>query len=298
MIRKLSPIQLGGSLYIPATHKNVNAICNENKFSQLRSCIIDTEDAIGEDDLDEALENIRAMLELYEPSTLCVFIRPRNPQVLKELLKIKNIGLIDGFSLPKFSTEVMKEYSQILAMSGKEFYIMPVLESLDIFSKDRLEEIRSFLLNSHLNVLSLRLGGEDMMSYLGLKRRCEDDIYSLVGPARVISDVINTFKPFGFNISATVFNCIHQAELYAQNVHEDLRQGLLGKTIIHPNQIEPINQAYKVSSQDYEMAKKMLDPETKAIIVQDGQMGEKFAHDSWAKVILLRHKFYGLKQNN
>ena len=298
MIRKLSPIQLGGSLYIPATHKNVYAVCNENKYTRLRSCIIDTEDAIGVDELDIALENISSMLKDYEPNGLCVFIRPRNPEILKELLKIENIGLIDGFSLPKFSTEVMREYAQILAMSGKEFYIMPVLESLDIFSKEKLEEIRSFLLSSHLSVLSLRLGGEDMMNYLGLKRKCEDNIYELVGPSRVIADVLNTFKPYGFNISATVFNCIHQAKLYEKNVLEDLRQGLIGKTIIHPNQIEAINQAYKVSLADYEMAIKMLDEDTHAIIIQDGQMGEKFAHTSWAKIILERHRFYGLKEDN
>ena len=68
--------------------------------------------------------------------------------------------------------------------------------------------------------------------------------------------------------------------------------------IIHPNQIEPINEAYKVSRQEYEMAKKMLDTDTQAIIVQDGQMGEKFAHSSWAKIILTRYHFYGLKEAN
>ncbi|MDF1881178.1 HpcH/HpaI aldolase/citrate lyase family protein [Sulfurimonas sp. MAG313] len=295
MIRNLSPIQLGGSLYIPATHKNVSAVCNEHKFSQLRSCIIDTEDAIDEQDLDEAISNIGEMLENYEPKELCVFIRPRNPQVLKKLLKLPNIGLIDGFALPKFSTKLMKEYAQIFTLCDKEFYTMPVLESLEIFSKDRLEEMCSFLLSSNLHVLSLRLGGEDMMNYLGLKRKCKDNIYELVGPARVIGDVINIFKPYGFNVSATVFNCIHQPELYAQNLAEDLRQGLLGKTIIHPNQIEPINQAYKVSQEDYEMAKQMLDSNTSAIIVNNGQMGEKSAHSSWARIILERHKFYGLK---
>jgi len=298
MIRNLSPIQLGGSLYIPATHKNVYAVCNENRYSRLRSCIIDTEDAIGIDELDTGLENISLMLQDYEPNELCVFIRPRNPQVLKELLNIAHIEKIDGFSLPKFSTEVMREYAHILAMSQKEFYVMPVLESLDIFCKDRLEEIRSFLLSDKLNVLSLRLGGEDMMNHLGLKRKCEDNIYELVGPSRVIADVLNTFKPFGFNVCATVFNCIDQAKLYEKNVLEDLRQGLIGKTIIHPNQIEAINQAYKVSLADYEMAQKMLDEGTQAIILQDGQMGEKFAHTSWARIVLERHRFYGLKKDN
>ncbi len=298
MIRNLSPVQLGGSLYIPATHKNVNAICNENRYPLLKSCIIDTEDAISEDDLELGLEKISNMLENYKPNGLCLFIRPRNPQVLNQLLKIKNIDKIDGFSLPKFSTKVMQEYAQIISSCKDEFYIMPVLESRDIFSRESLEEICSFLRKNRLNVLTLRLGGEDMMQYLGLKRRCEDNIYELVGPSRVIGDVINIFKPYGFNITATVFNCINRHELFEKNVLEDLRQGLLGKTIIHPNQIEPINEAYKVSRQEYEMAKKMLDTDTQAIIVQDGQMGEKFAHSSWAKIILTRYHFYGLKEAN
>lgn len=298
MIRNLSPIQLGGSLYIPATHKDVASICNLNKYPSLRSCIIDTEDAIDENDLDLALENISKMLKDYKSTELCVFIRPRNPEVLHALLKLDNIDMIDGFSLPKFSTEVMRHYAQILSFFGHQFYLMPVLESRDIFSKEKLEEIRSFLLNSSLHILSLRLGGEDMMQYLGLKRRCEDNIYELVGPSRVIGDVINTFKPFGFNVSATVFNCINQPKLYEENVNEDLRQGLFGKTIIHPNQIQAINETYKVSKKEHQMATSMLDKDTKAIIVQDGQMGEKFAHTSWAKVILQRYQFYGLKEDN
>ncbi len=297
MIRKLSPIQLGGSLYIPATHKNVAAICNENKYPELRSCIIDTEDAIGEDELECAIDNITKMLQQYVPGDLCVFIRPRNPKVLQRMLQIDNIKKVDGFSLPKFSTEVMHEYAHIITQSENQFHLMPVLESLDIFSKEKLEAIRSFLLESPLDILSLRLGGEDMMQYLGLKRRCEDNIYELVAPSKVIADVINTFKPFGFSISATVFNCIDKHELYKHNVYEDLRQGLMGKTIIHPSQITPINEAYKVTAKDYEMALKMLDKDTAAIIVQDGQMGEKFAHTSWAKVILQRHHYYGLKED-
>jgi citrate lyase beta subunit len=297
MIRDISPIELGGSLYIPATHKNVNDICNADKYPQLRSCIIDTEDAIGADELDCALENIAEMLETYEPKQLRVFIRPRNPQVLKQLLKIRQIEKIDGFSLPKFSTELMREYAQILTLAEHRFYIMPVLESLDLFSKEKLEEIRSFLLSCKLPVLTLRLGGEDMMQFLGLKRRCEDNIYTLAGPSRVIADVLTCFKPYGFNVTATVFNCIHQDALYKENVKEDLRQGLLGKTIIHPDQIDPINEAYKVSPQEFKMATKMLDEETKAIIVQEGQMGEKFAHTAWAKVILERHRFFGLTKH-
>lgn len=294
MIRNLSPVQLGGSLYIPATHKDLQAICSGRKYPQLRSCIIDTEDAIGEEELEDALKNIAVLLLQYEPGPLCVFIRPRNPEILKALLKIENIDRIDGFSLPKFSTEVMHAYELILHPHA--FYVMPVLESRDLFSTAKLEAIRSFLLASSLKTLCLRLGGEDMMQFLGLKRRCEESIYTLVAPAKIIADVITLFKPFGFTVTATVFNCINTPALFEQNAREDLRQGLLGKTIIHPEQIEPVNDAYRVTRSEYEMAVKMLDPQTKAIIVRQGQMGEKFAHTAWAEVVLERHRYFGLSR--
>lgn len=293
MIRNLSSVQLGGSLYIPATHKDLQAICSGRKYPQLRSCIIDTEDAIGEEELERALANIAQFLIQYEPGLLCVFIRPRNPEVLKELLKIENIDRIDGFSLPKFSTKVMHSYEHILHPYA--FYVMPVLESRDLFSTAKLEAIRSFLLASTLKTLCLRLGGEDMMQFLGLKRNCEESIYTLVAPAKIIADVITLFKPFGFTITAPVFNCIDHAELFGQAVREDLRQGLIGKTIIHPEQIEPVNEAHRVTASEYAMAMKMLDAKTKAIILQEGQMGEKFAHSAWAGIILERYRYFGLK---
>ncbi|MBE0498160.1 MAG: HpcH/HpaI aldolase/citrate lyase family protein [Campylobacterales bacterium] len=293
MIRALSPIQLGGTLYIPATHKDLQAICSGQKYPQLRSCIIDTEDAIDEEEIDDAMENITQMLLCYKPGSLCVFLRPRNPEVLIELLKIENIDRIDGFSLPKFSTEVMHAYEKILR--PYPFYVMPVLESRDLFSTAKLEAIRSFLLSSTLKTLCLRLGGEDMMQFLSLKRSCEESIYTLVAPAKIIAEVITLFKPFGFTITAPVFNCIGHTEAFAKAVGEDLRQGLIGKTIIHPEQIEPVNEAHRVTASEYAMALKMLDAKTKAITLQEGQMGEKFAHTAWARIILERYRYFGLK---
>lgn len=293
MIRPIDPIQLGGSLYIPATHSQLRAICSEHKYPHLRSCVIDTEDAIDLDDLDTALGNIEAMLAHYKAGALLVFIRPRNPEVLERLLQLEHIHNIDGFALPKFSTKLMEPYEALLA--NKPFHVMPVLESQDIFVPAKLEAIRAFLLNSAMHVLSLRIGGEDMLNFLGLKRQCEQSIYALNGPAYVIGSMLSIFKPFGFSLSAPVFNCIDKTELFKANVQEDLSQGLIGKTIIHPSQIKPINEAYQVTPSELNMAEKMLDNDTKAIIVEDGQMGEKFAHIQWARNILKRHEYYGLK---
>lgn len=107
---------------------------------------------------------------------------------------------------------------------------------------------------------------------------------------------MTVFKPYGFNIAAPVFNCINAPEHYRAEVEADLKQGFIGKTIIHPGQIAPLNDVYRVTPDELEMAKAMVAEETPAIIVKGGVMGEKFAHTNWAETILKRADFYGIKK--
>jgi citrate lyase beta subunit len=297
MQRDIDAVTLGGTLYIPAIHKNLMPVCTQNRYPTLRSIIVCTEDSILESDLPNAFDAIRRLLETISgEQELKIFLRPRNLAVLNEMLALPHIETVDGFVLPKFDTGNMNDYLSLLEPVAASFYILPVIESADMFDMTKLVRIRDTLMASRLNVLTMRVGGEDMLKHFGLKRRCEESLYDLVAPASVIGDIIKVFKPYGFNIAAPVYNCIHATESYRAEVEADLRQGLIGKTIIHPGQIDPINDAYHVTSQELEMARAMVAKETPAIIVKDGVMGEKFAHTSWAETILKRAEYYGVKK--
>ncbi len=295
--RKIDPVMLGGSLYIPAIHKNMSAVCTKSRYPDLRSAIVCTEDSILESDLPAAYAAIGELLEGLQPErTLNVFLRPRSTDVLKELLALPRIERIDGFVLPKFDTDNMADYLSLLEPFADLYHIMPVIESRDMFDTAKLAAIRDTLLGSPLSTLSIRIGGEDMLKHFGLKRRCDESLYSLVACASVIGDIIKVFKPHGFNVAAPVYNCIKSPEMYRAEVEADLRQGLVGKTIIHPGQIAPLNDAYRVSEPELEMARAMVAEETPAIIVKGGSMGEKFAHVAWARTILRRAEYYGIKK--
>lgn len=54
--------QLGASLYTPATNKNLLKELDGLK-SESKSMIVDTEDAVSEERLEEALENLEAALK-------------------------------------------------------------------------------------------------------------------------------------------------------------------------------------------------------------------------------------------
>ena len=293
--RDIDPVTLGGTLYIPAIHKNLLAVCTQNRYPDLHSAVVCMEDAILESDLPAAFRAVEQLLASIPEQTLRIFMRPRNPEVLQQMLGLPYIERIDGFVLPKFDTANMLAYLKRLEPFSESFYVLPVLESREMFDRTCLTDIRDTLRASPLQTLTLRIGGEDMLKHFGLKRRCEDSLYDLVACASVIGEIIRVFKPYGFNIAAPVYNCIRDTERYRAEVEADLRQGLIGKTIIHPGQIAPLNEAYKVTADELEMARAMVVDKTPAIIVKEGVMGEKFAHGTWAGTILKRADWYGIK---
>lgn len=293
MYREFDHISLGGTLYTPSISKNLLPIAKGEKFPFLRSVVFCLEDAIKPSQLSQALENIQDFLLEYKRENVKVFIRPRNSENLKEVLALRSIEKIDGFSLAKFSSENMEKYFGILDSLENRYHIMPVLESKDMFDNEALKKIRDFLLsqNKH-NIVTLRFGGEDMFRFLGLKKRCEDSIHDFHISSRVFADLLSIFKPYGFNITAPVYNCLENKETFEKEVKRDIKEGFFGKTVIHPDQAKIINELYKVSEDEYEEAKAVLDTQKEGVFRYKNSMCEPAAHNAWAKNIINRYKNY------
>ena len=121
-------IKLGASLYLPSTRWDLKEIIVNNKYPFLKSVILDTEDSVAFEDLQECYTNLRNLLSEMPSkkngTQIMVFIRPRGPKELIEILSFDQIEKIDGFVLPKFSPENMKEYMS--SMTANMWY-MPVL---------------------------------------------------------------------------------------------------------------------------------------------------------------------------
>ena len=202
------------------------------------------------------------------------------------------IDKIDGFVLAKCDTQNMHHYFKEL--SKRAFWVMPVLESKEMFDSAKVEEIKYFLSQHHEQILTLRFGGEDLSSYLGLKRGCDDILYDFYALTQLLSSLVLTFKSEGFNITAPVFACFKNVEGFKRELHEDLKMGLFGKTVIHPSQLVLANEAYKVSNEESTQAHKVMDKDAKAIMASDGMMLETIPHRRWAKGVLMREELYGV----
>jgi len=138
----------------------------------------------------------------------------------------------------------------------------------------------------------IRFGAEDMLRQLGIRRDCSVSLYDMAAPSQVIAKMLVTFKPYGFDIASPVFGCYQDTEGFKREVLRDMQEGLISKTIIHPNQIDPINQLYRVTRSEFESAKKIIDSQ-ESVFALHGMMGEKPTQLPWAQMIMQRAKLYG-----
>ena len=295
MREHIHALELGGTLFVPASHKNLEAILSGTKYPDLRSVVIDFEDGLASADRPEAFNNLSTILENLKETNLLRFIRPPDHLILQELLKQNNIEKIDGFILPKFTLESAERYLTIIKdqkLKIKNLNIMPSIEGKELFNIQQLQELREVLTPYKKQIICIRFGAQDMLRQLGLRQ--EGSIYEMLAPKEIISNLIITFKPFGFDISAPVYPHFSDVEGFKKEVDFELQNGLISKTIIHPSQILPIKALYTVTPKEYAEANTLINQESNVINLH-GSMGETPTQRPWAFMINRRKDLYGLR---
>ncbi len=290
----LSAMRLGASLYVPATRPDLAAIASGWKLPELRSVIFCTEDSVHERDLEAALDRLAALLPELEPGPLLRFIRPRNPAVLRRLLRMDGIERVQGFALPKLDPHTLGDWLRVWDDSYGH-YVLPILETAEAFDRRRMELLRDRLEDSGLSdrVLCLRIGGNDLLNLLGIRRARGATIYDT--PLRgVIADLVCIFHPAGYRLSAPVFDYLDAPAVLAREVEADLQHGLVGKTAIHPSQIPVIEACYRVPREDYDMASAVLAADAAAVFRLRDSFCEPATHRRWAVGVLERARVFGV----
>jgi citrate lyase beta subunit len=155
-------------------------------------------------------------------------------------------------------------------------------------------ELRQALLQHEAlqQILMLRIGGNDLMNILGIRRPRQLTLYD-TPLGNVIAQLVAVFKPYNFSLSAPVFEYLNDNQTLQKEIQLDLAYGLCGKTAIHPTQIADIEAAYAIELDDYEMAIKLVDNTAPAVFKMHHAMCEVATHRQWAIGILNRQQHYG-----
>ncbi len=287
----LSYWRLGATLYMPATRPDLRDLLEGRKKPGLRSLVLCTEDAMHPNALPRAFANLREVLPGLSNRGPLRFIRPRDPDVLDQVLGIPGTENLHGVSLPKLDESNIDDYLRILSRAPW-LTIMPIVETDIAFSLDGLARLRSRLDRVRDRILCLRIGGNDLLQLLGMKRPADTTAYET--PLRLaIDNMIVAFRPYGYDVSAPVFEHIDRPDVLAREIVLDVAHGLFAKTAIHPNQIGMIESGYAVTPRDADLAEAILDPHAAAVFQFAGQMAEPATHARWAETTLSRLAVYG-----
>ena len=284
---------LGASLYVPANHKDLAEIANGDLIPQARSLIFCTEDAIADRELSYSLFNLSVVLANMRVDVAADrFVRVRNTEVLERVLAMPGADKLTGFVLPKITRHNFDNYYRLLRHT--EHVLMPTLETAEAFDDHEMQGLRAVLEAPGVRhrILALRIGGNDLLALLGLRRPRGMTLYRTpLGP--VISRLVTTFRPYGFMLTAPVFEYLDLPGLLDQEVIEDLAHGMIGKTAIHPTQIAPIEQHFKVSPQDLAVARAILDQSAPAVFRMNDAMCEVATHRAWAERTVEQSRLFG-----
>jgi citrate lyase beta subunit len=290
----MDALELGATLYVPAVRQDLFDIVTGRKHPQLRSSVVCLEDSIAPADVPLALGNLAALLRRLEEAgeRRPVFVRPRDEHMLARILALPGIGAVHGFVIPKATADSLPNYLRSLA--SDEHLLMPTLETREVFDPAEVRRLRDQLLSIAHRILAIRIGGNDLLHNIGTRRSLLRSAYQ--GPlGGTIGVLVTAFAPFGFSLSAPVFEHFDNPELLREEVELDIEHGLLTKTAIHPAQIDIIQGAYRVHAQELAEARAILGGDRGGAFALNGSMCEPATHTRWAKSVLKRAGIYGVR---
>ena len=300
MKKELSAYSLGATLYMPATRIDIVDTIITDKIAGLRSMVICLEDAVSDQDVPFAMNNLKGMLNALSKAKQrinnvkwpLVFIRPRNEQIGQQLTAEYNLSGVDGFVIPKFNLSNLNEWTAIL--ESTHLCWMPTLETEDVFDVNAMQALVAELAlhKCRDKIIALRIGGNDLMNCVSLRRPREFTLYD--GPmGYVIKMLVAVFASKGFSLTAPVCEHIDDHRLLENELALDLAHGLVGKTAIHPNQIQVIQRALMVSPLDHQDALRIINS-SQAVFKASGAMCEPATHRRWAQSVLDRVHYFGI----
>jgi citrate lyase beta subunit len=314
---ELLPYRVGALLYVPALQENTAGKICAGAFPCLNSVALCLEDAITEQGVERAEEQCRRTLTLlfaHKGALPLIFVRVRGCRQAVRITETlgEAAGALTGFIFPKFSLANAEEYCEFIQTAnqrrGLPLYFMPILESGEIMALDSrgrsLLSLKALLDACSRYVLNVRVGAMDFCSLYGLRKTVKQTIYDIGVVRNVLTDILTVFAG-DYVVSAPVWEYFRGkkggdewALGLKRELELDFANGFVGKTAIHPSQLELIHRFLRPSRADCADAKNILNWGGGGFGVAKGfegnRMNEVSVHGKWARKILMLAEVHGV----
>ena len=223
--------------------------------------IFDLEDAIAPDRKQHARNAIRSVLQDLESDRICVRVNPPGFGAEEDLAAILEGSPPSYVMLPKTnSVEDVRELAALIEQYEMDLPIFALIETAQgVLAADVIANARS--------TEALLFGAEDLAADLGATRTREG-IEVLYARERVVLAA----RAAGIHVIDTVYTDYEDLPGLREEAAFAAQLGFDGKMVIHPAQIEVVNEAFTPSDERIEWANRVLTAaaETDAAVFQVG----------------------------
>jgi len=253
--------------------------------------ILDLEDSVAPDAKETARKQVADAVKAGGFGAREVFIRVNSIDTVwhADDLAAAAQAAPDAIVLPKVSTP------ETLELAGRRLLDMHTSQKTRIWAM-----IETPL--AIFNILAIAAEARDSESRLsgfimGTNDLAKDTRAKLV-PGRApmlpwLTMCVAAARIHGIEILDGVYNDLGNAEGFKAECRQGVELGFDGKTLIHPNQIEPCNEAFSPSTEEVAQARKMIEafdrPENKdkGVVSIDGRMVERLHADMARRTVAI-----------
>jgi citrate lyase subunit beta / citryl-CoA lyase len=282
------------ALYMPGS--NARAL-EKAKMLSADSIILDLEDSVAPDAKETARQQVVEAVKAGGFGNREVFIRVNGVDTPwhAEDLSAAAHAAPDAILVPKVSN------AETLELIGRRLLDMGTDHRTRVWAM-----IETPL--AIFNILSIAAEAKDSESRLsgfvmGTNDLAKDTRARLV-PGRApmlpwLTMCVAAARIYGIDILDGVYNDLGNADGFAMECTQGVELGFDGKTLIHPNQIEPCNKAFSPSAEEVAQARKMIaafdlpENKNKGVVSIDGRMVERLHADMARRTVAIAESIAG-----
>ena len=240
---KVPALPIRSYLYVPGN----DARRIEKAFaSEADAVILDLEDAIAPSRKEDARKTVADMLRSKQEKPVFVRINAPGSALAEEDIEAV-VGLsLSGLRLPKAeSPEAVRRVAERLENLGCEASIQCLIESaLGL-------ELAFEIARAHEKVVGMSLGEADLAADLGVR----GDAGLLYARSRVVAATRGAGLPSPVQ---SVYTNVRDKDGLRRSTEEGKNMGFVGRSAIHPAQIEVINEVFTPTEEEVAEAKELL----------------------------------------
>jgi citrate lyase subunit beta / citryl-CoA lyase len=240
-------------LYVPGSSEKM---IKKALDLQADSIILDLEDAVSLTEKALARQNVKLYISHFKARGKEVIVRINDVKTANGVLDLEAIveEMPNAVIVPKADEEavlitdiLLKSTEKRYGIIGFEIGIIPLLET-------SYSMVNTFsILSKSDRITGVQFGAEDLTKELGIERTREGKEVDYV--RNVIAQAGNARK---IDILDTPFTYVGDDEGLRQDTNKAKSIGFTGKTCIHPNQIEIVNEVFTPKSEDVSKARQLI----------------------------------------